>query len=90
MFYHYECLYHYKIKFFFFFYEFSRTNGRLNGRLFPSSNIIKLYYSLYHVLCFIYSNFNSRIFIYSIYIYKKRKDSKQLEMISRLLLFNHA
>lgn len=76
-----------KSNFSFFFYEFSRTNGRLNGRLFPSSNIIKLYY---HVLCFIYSNFNSRIFIYSIYIYKKRKDSKQLEMISRLLLFNHA
>lgn len=77
-----------KSNFSFFFYEFSRTNGRLNGRLCPSSNIIKLYYSLYHVLCFIYSNFNSRIFIYSIYI--KRKDSKQLEMISRLLLFNHA
>lgn len=40
MFYHVvPCLYHYKIKFYLFFYEFNRTNGRLNGRLFPSLNI---------------------------------------------------
>lgn len=61
---------YHKIKFFFFFYEFSRTNGRLNGRLFPSSNIIKLYYI---TSCVLYIRILIREYLFTVYIYKEKR-----------------
>lgn len=59
-----------KSNFSFFFYEFSRTNGRLNGRLFPSSNIIKLYYI---TSCVLYIRILIREYLFTVYIYKEER-----------------
>lgn len=58
-----------KSNFSFFLFEFSRTNGRLNGRLFPSSNIIKLYYI---TSCVLYIRILIREYLFTVYIYIKR------------------